>query len=632
MSIFASANGFNLTNSVITSIPWLHNIQYFPGFRPVDNMAFSIGLPWNSGEDRMHKLLNVPSHDNPTSSFLTPQAAFAVSKFPLTAIGVLDQDGKPWTSVWGGTAGHSRPLGQSLVGTRTVVDGEYDPVVQALVSGEFGKGAEGGMMVSGLPIDLVKRMRVKLFGRAVAGAIADADEEQGKPVKEVHIVLKIEQSLGNCPKYLNSKEIQGVVPEPELRSSGSHLSIEAVELVNKADLFFMTTSNANVDMDTNHRGGPPGFIRVVTKGDSSSSTGAKIIYPEYSGNRLYQSLGNLINTPAIGICIPDFTTGDVLYITGTAEILVGAEAAKKIPHTNLAVEISIIEARYVAKGLPFRGVLGEFSPYNPRVRPLASEGNIAGDLAASSQIEATLLEKEDITSTISRYRFRTNKALQYNRGQWIALDLSEELDTGYSHMRDDDPASLNDDFVRTFTISSHPSTLPAEEFEITLRTNGPVTTFLRRQNPRAALEVSVLGVGGEFIFDQSDDGVMPFIAGGVGITPLLGQLKSLDISKLRLLWIIRVDDVGFVLDTFERNVGLAKVTTVFFTGGQKTHHSAKLEKVKAAGANLKIGRPKKEDLLEHEAEKWYLCAGNPLRKQLLEWLEGKVVIFENFDY
>jgi hypothetical protein len=154
MSIFSTTQGFNLTTSIITSLAFIHGLNYFPDFRPINNMAFaglSQGLGWNEGEHRMHQLLNVPENDNPTASFLTPQAAFAVNNFPLTAVGVLDEQGRPWTAIWGGSAGHSRPLGQNLVGTRTAIDAEFDPVVQALVAREFGRDIKGGMMVSGLP-------------------------------------------------------------------------------------------------------------------------------------------------------------------------------------------------------------------------------------------------------------------------------------------------------------------------------------------------------------------------------------------------------------------------------------------------------------------------------------------------
>jgi hypothetical protein len=73
--------------------------------------------------------------------------------------------------------------------------------------------------------------------------------------------LVLEQKLilsGNCPKYLNKKEIHPAIPSPELLSSSPHLSEDGIRLLEKADLFFLSTSNADIDMDTNHRGGPPG--------------------------------------------------------------------------------------------------------------------------------------------------------------------------------------------------------------------------------------------------------------------------------------------------------------------------------------------------------------------------------------
>ena len=52
----------------------------------------------------------------------------------------------------------------------------------------------------------------------------------------------------------------------------------------------------------------------------------------------------------------------------------------------------------------------------------------------------------------------------------MALAFEDELSAGYSHMRDDDPRSLNDDYVRTFTVSSAMGRgLPHDEFEITFR-------------------------------------------------------------------------------------------------------------------------------------------------------------------
>ena len=50
--------------------------------------------------------------------------------------------------------------------------------------------------------------------------------------------------------------------------------------------------------------------------------GVVLVYPEFSGNQLYQSLGNLQVDGRIGVVVPDFETGNVLFVTGRAEVLV----------------------------------------------------------------------------------------------------------------------------------------------------------------------------------------------------------------------------------------------------------------------------------------------------------------------
>lgn len=386
-------------------------------------------------------------------------------------------------------------------------------------------------------------------------------------------------------------------------------------------------------MDANHRGGPPGFVRVI----SNTEHGAEIIFPEYSGNRLYQTLGNLIVTPRAGLVIPDFETGDVLYLTGDTEVLVGKDAEVLLPRSNLAVKIKITGARFVKQGLPFRGIPGEYSPYNPAVRTLPSEGSIAAQIKKTDNT-VNLLERTNITPTISRYRFAMTKPVPYKAGQWVALDFSEDLDIGYSHMRDDDPKSLNDDFIRTFTVASPllgTITKPQDEFELTIRQSGPVTTFLSKWNPRIALEVPLLGFGGDFVIETPDsEGIVPFIAGGVGITPLLGQISKIDLGKLRLFWTIGITDIDLVLDTFAGHGTLGAESTLFFTGQSlpTRQHEQKIQAVKDYGATVHLRRPDENDFASVEAGKWYICAGLSLRTQLLHWLQGRTVIYENFDY
>ena len=126
-----------------------------------------------------------------------------------------------------------------------------------------------------------------------------------------------------------------------------------------------------------------------------------------SGNRLYQSLGNLRVNPAIGIAIPDYDTADVLYLTGRATILVGEAASSLIARTQLAVKVTVSAARFVRAGLPFRGAQGEYSPYNPPVRQLLSEKNDprSGDpVASQSDMTAVMVRREVLTPTMRDLR------------------------------------------------------------------------------------------------------------------------------------------------------------------------------------------------------------------------------------
>ena len=391
-------------------------------------------------------------------------------------------------------------------------------------------------------------------------------------------------------------------------------------------------------MGTNYRGGPAGFVRLV----SNDATGVILAYPEYSGNRLYQTLGNLQTTPKAGLVFPDFGSGDVLYITAETKILIGKEAAALLPRSNIVVEVEVVAARFVRHGLPFRGKPGEGSPYNPPIRYLLSERMDIGLQAAQSSdaVVAKLMSKDLITPTIARFRLHISNPTVIGRpapGQYVALSFEDELSMGYSHMRDDDPKSLNDDYVRTFTVSSIPEELPEDEFEITIRKVGDATRFMFRQNERSGLEIPLRGFGGEFVIKPDARGAVSFVAGGIGITPLLGQLSGLDMRKTHLFWTINILDIGLITDTFKRNRRLARSTTLFVSGevlDLSESDTEALAKLDVLGTHIIRRRMLASDFQAAEdlSSKWYICVGTALRKTLMQWLEGKEIVYEDFDY
>ncbi|KAI5196909.1 oxidoreductase [Aureobasidium subglaciale] len=620
-------------------------------------MTFYQAQDFHEGEKSMQKRLRVPEMDNPTIPMLSPQASNMLQRAPLLAFGTLDTEGRPWTTVWGGRTGFSRPLGNNMIGIHTSVAATLDPVVEILVGrnakGEIVKEDGEGRLLSGLAIDLETRKRVKLAGRMIAGTLGGTDDKEDSEISSqqgvLQLVARIDESLGALKytagaeiyKLTHSKAIARTATNPKLISSSTCLDQRAIDLIHKVDLMFLSTSSGS-SMDTNHRGGAPGFMRCIP----GENTCSQFVYPEYSGNRLYQSLGNMVLEPKAGFCFPDFETGDCLFITGTTEILFGKEAAEIMPRSNLAVRVTVHEARLVAAVLPFRGNTGEFSPYNPAVRYLASEkASTRIEEQSENMVTAKLLSQTPLTPTISRFRFSLSNAATYTAGQYVTIDVSDHLDFGYSHMRDDDPRSINDDFVRTFTVSSPPGLPPHptkrladDEFEITIRKVGVVTNFLFEHGLKTSdLELKIKGFGGSFAVEQTGlTGDVAFIAAGVGITPLMPCLQLLKLESLRLLWTVRAADLGLAVDMIESTPGLASSVAMFVTGiaPDSEEQDSALSKLHDLEVRIERRRIEKSDLegLIPAVGRWYVCTGASQRSIILEWLSGQEVLYEDYNF
>ncbi|KAF7547692.1 hypothetical protein G7Z17_g7542 [Cylindrodendrum hubeiense] len=582
---------------------------------------------FHEGERAMHQLLKVQRNGNPTTPGLPMRYGMRVNQSSLVALGTLDDAGRPWTTVWGGERGFARPVAEDVLALNSAVDTQYDPVFKALWEGGDAEddavvrpGGGEGKEMAGLSIDLETRDRVKLMGKMVAGAAVNGG-------KEVQMAMLVTGSLGNCPKYLNRKDIVKNEMKPELVSDSLLLPQGALDLIEKADMFFLSSTNGDT-MDTNHRGGSPGLVRVA----KNDADGLELVYPEFSGNRLYQTLGNFKVNPLVGVAIPDFDTADVLYLTGSASILVGKEASDLLSRTQLAVKISVTAARFVKSGLPFRGPAVEYSPYNPPTRHLLSEHD-AHVASSQSDISANLVKREVLTPTVNRFTFQlssqSDSAPEWHAGQYITFDFQSEVSAGYSHMRDEDPQSLNDDYVRTFTVSSLPG---SKEIQITARRHGPVTNFLWKHNLRVPLEIPVLGFGGEEAFRIPLDPQVQsvFIAAGVGITPVLAQAQHvLDAGvPLKLLWTLRGEDIPLAADTFAKIPTLAAATTLFITG------YAEREQVQELGTEVEMRRMGPGDVkkLKGHGARFFLCTGPTLLAAIGSWLEGEKVVWEDFGY
>lgn len=659
---------------------------------------------WHPGEDEMHRLLGVPNMDNPTMPGLPMAYGRWMSQAPLLALGAIDDQGRVWTTVLGGAIGVATPIARGTLAIKSTTHlwpgssatrpgVSIDPVLQALLGRtpdqterasqekETGQPKDSslltvdhgpaGKLVSGLAIDFEQRTRVKIAGRVFRGVVKTTASGIGPGSPEsplpaqTGLAVTVDETLGNCPKYINRRLITPHEAAPRLQHERLPLSEESVNLIGTADTFFISSRHGGRSMDTNHRGGEPGFVRILS---NSAQDGVVLVYPEYSGNRLLQTLGNIASDPAVGVTFPNFETGDVLYTTGRAEVLLGSEAASLLPHSNVAVRITVDAARFVHDALTFRGSSLDRSPYNPPARRLALELTAAHpDHARQSNREgrpssvgtATLIGAERLTPTISRYRFQmladgSSKSqagsANWQPGQHVTLDFSAHLDRGWAHMRDHDPRSLNDDYIRSFTITGGPApglmndvekSAHGGEFEITVRTKGAVTGLLSSWAPRTRLEVPVLGFGGEGSPGSAGAANLAeatvtsvAIAGGVGITHFMTWTGSRT-HRLRILWSLRSEDLPLALDFLKGHKPSRLGMTLFVTGPANARREATVRELRESGVDIHERRIEQNDVLGasvRAAREFTVCASPSLTTSILHWIQGEPLTVASFQY
>lgn len=208
-----------------------------------------------------------------------------------------------------------------------------------------------GVAVGVLGIDLSCRRRNRMHGE-----ITSRDEAS--------LTITVRQSYGNCPKYINLRDIFRRVPvnSAEFHTADSLQGADA-EAVRQADTCFITSvypelqGNACEGVDISHRGGVPGFVKLVSPD--------RLIIPDYKGNNLFNTLGNLLVQPAVALLFPDFSGGDQLHVYGRAEICDETAQLQVYPGAQRLLIIQVNEVVRMTGATPIRWKAGELSPFNP---------------------------------------------------------------------------------------------------------------------------------------------------------------------------------------------------------------------------------------------------------------------------
>jgi len=86
------------------------------------------------------------------------------------------------------------------------------------------------------------------------------------------------------------------------------------EFISRQEMVFIATSDSKGECDCSFRSGLPGFAQVLNE--------KTLIFPEYRGNGVYSSLGNILENPHIGMVFIDFTGDSIgLHVNGKARVI-----------------------------------------------------------------------------------------------------------------------------------------------------------------------------------------------------------------------------------------------------------------------------------------------------------------------
>jgi len=305
--------------------------------------------PWHAGESRLQQRLGVAERmavfgRKVIRDHLPDQHRTFYGQLPFLLVGVVDAAGNPWATVLEGRPGFlSSPDAKAL--RISALPGPDDPAGPAL---------KLGSAVGLLGIEPHTRRRNRLNGtvRAVDGT---------------GFLVGVDQAFGNCPQYIQTRTLS-FAHQPGKQTvvaaeHGQTLDDAARATIASADTFFVASyvdigantsdSATGRSVDVSHRGGKPGFIRI---------DGDVLTIPDFAGNLHFNTLGNLLLNPRAGLTFVDFTTGDLLQLTGSTELVLEGDEAAAFQGAERLWRLKV--ERFVRRrgALALRGRFGEYSP------------------------------------------------------------------------------------------------------------------------------------------------------------------------------------------------------------------------------------------------------------------------------
>jgi uncharacterized protein len=260
--------------------------------------------PFHAGEQKIQSLAGVRDRIEIRGravirNYMPEQHRAFFAALPFLVVGLADQNGHPWATTLSGPPGFMKSAEANLLAIEAWLD-PGEPLYSCI---------RDGAPIGGLGIELSTRRRNRINGRIENCIIGEG------------FSIRVQQSFGNCAKYIQARNERPRLrsrPEPVSRTA-SHLGDNEVSFIAGADTFFIASRSAHLDqmdssqgLDVSHRGGLPGFVRVVSRNE--------LCFPDFSGNLLFNTLGNLEVHARAGLLFIDFQSGRMLHIIGRTRI------------------------------------------------------------------------------------------------------------------------------------------------------------------------------------------------------------------------------------------------------------------------------------------------------------------------
>lgn len=273
--------------------------------------------------------------------FMTEQHQAFFAQLPFVIVGSVDAEGQAWASILAGAPGFIVSPDPHHLRIRA-----RPPSTDSLPS------LIAGASIALLGIEQHTRRRNRMNG------IVERIDGDG-------LLIGVQQSFGNCPKYIQARQAdyakrEGAGPV----HTTTALNERSRQIVARADTLFIASAHPGAldastpshGVDVSHRGGKPGFVRI----DNDRT----LTLPDFSGNRFFNTLGNLVLNPRAGLLFIDFDAGDVLHIAADAEIIFDGPDLDAFVGAERLLRLTIRHVTHVSAPLPLRWTGDpQLSPY-----------------------------------------------------------------------------------------------------------------------------------------------------------------------------------------------------------------------------------------------------------------------------